>query len=417
MTSISSIPVGISPTDYNFSTFDLYGPVCIGVILSVFGCGIFCMQVGRYLTDFPNDQLWHKLAVLLALNIAQSASDCSRMVKILVLHPADLIYFLSLHSRPEEIISPSLSVVICAIVQFFFLFRFLQYAKLSVPPAKRGTLRYSAGIWTAATVLAFGVLLTLGAGIGEVVTFSKLPNYLYAYRGISAHSSFARTTVTWLSASAATDIFLSILIIFSLRRADLKNRQKAAGSDMISAMAQLALQSGIMITALQIATLIAYLRSNTAWADFPQIFISKFYSCSLLFALSLPRDLARNRTKTTKAQVASSRNLPIPLSMQRVTNSWKTRDVDGINAAYASQTFGPGTAAVRTSGSSFGNSEIGTETDLVGLDTRNEVGQLGTTGTMGQEPKSLTDTMGVVHFDVDEGYEKEKYGYDPSNRV
>ena len=88
--------------------------MCIGVLLSAFGCGALLAQVASYILSNSQERIWIKILLLvsggslqgrsvirrtrtdeqllLSLNIAQSACDCSRLVKILVLNPDDLIY-------------------------------------------------------------------------------------------------------------------------------------------------------------------------------------------------------------------------------------------------------------------------------------------------------------------------------------
>ena len=114
---------------------------------------------------------------------------------------------------------------------------------------------------------------------------------------------------------------------------------------MVRSLVRLAAQSGLLITALQILCLILYQVSDTAWSDFPAIFVSKVYSSTLLFALSLPRDIARTRSKPTSAD-SPRQSLPIPLTTPRHTTPWGFGHIAVPKPAFlesraAAQTFGP----------------------------------------------------------------------------
>ncbi|WRT69535.1 uncharacterized protein IL334_006522 [Kwoniella shivajii] len=264
--------------------FAIYGPLEIGTICSIFGMGL--LVVIGYFGDGSKGRWTTKSLVLvvLAVNFGQTISDCSRIIKLTTLHSADLLYFLNVRTRPEEVVSPILSVILSTITQLFLLRRCLLFAGVTRNPINRNTAMYKFKLWGLGGTGLIGVLFSSGTGLGVPI---RLWNIGTLARASQDHHLTLITTL-WLGSSSAIDILLSGYTIYALRKADKGNDER---NQVISALVRLTIQAGGLVTALQIATLIMYLRASSTWADFPAIFISKVYSMTLITSISKPRQI------------------------------------------------------------------------------------------------------------------------------
>ncbi|KAK1923730.1 hypothetical protein DB88DRAFT_492225 [Papiliotrema laurentii] len=270
------------------STFSIYGPIVIGTYIGVVGCGM--MLTLMYLAYCPHDTRWNKAMCISALGLAQSASDCSRVLKITV-KDQSIAYFLDLHARPEEIFSPVLNIVICTVVQIFLVNRCSAVLKASLPLEHKGRGWYRTRVRGLIAVLVLGVAVCFGSGLAAVIALKVGPR-LYANRAVDSTGTFPTLVTIWVSSTAATDIAISLIIVFQLLSA--KEGSARQSSRVIGAMIRVAFQGGGLVTALQIITLVTYLIGNSSWPDCTTIFMSKVYSLTLLAALALPR-YVRNR--------------------------------------------------------------------------------------------------------------------------
>ncbi|ORX37877.1 hypothetical protein BD324DRAFT_623624 [Kockovaella imperatae] len=302
-----------------YSNFEIYGPILIGTFLGVFGCGAVVLGTFMYLDRYRQSSWFSKslLIVVTLLNIAQSASDCSRVLKILVYYP-NLRYFLDLRTRPEEIISPVLSILICTIVQLFLVDRCLLFTRINQVPLERTSPHAKLSIWLMGGLLCIGVALSFAGGLGTAIALHDLDSFLQAFRGFNPTGTFPTLATIWLSASAATDILISSVIIYQLWNA-IHDKKKLIKSRMLSSMMTVMIHGGLVLTLLQVAILVTYFQSDSAWSDFPTIFISKVYSLTLLASWILPRqthDIPAPRQKVLRRahlSIPMTADLPAPI--------------------------------------------------------------------------------------------------------
>ncbi|WWC92967.1 uncharacterized protein L201_007930 [Kwoniella dendrophila CBS 6074] len=275
--------------------FDIYGPLEVGVLLSVFGFGLLAAIV--YFENCTKGD-WSTNSLILAvvaLNFGQTISDCVRIMRLTTLHSADIVYFLDVRQRPSEIVSPIISVTIATITQLFLLRRCLQFAGVTENPSNRSTTKNRLRVFGLAGLGLAGILLSFACGLGLPIRVWLLDTY------VAANQDHILTLVTtvWLATSAGVDILLSGYIIFKLRKAVKGNDD---GNKVIDTLIKLSMQAGGLVTALQVIALILYTcRVASTWADFPAIFISKVYSMTLIASISRPR---------RHANVARQMNLP-----------------------------------------------------------------------------------------------------------
>ncbi|WWC73534.1 uncharacterized protein I206_107506 [Kwoniella pini CBS 10737] len=272
--------VGISER----TLFAIYGPLEIGALISVFGFGLLLMHAFVYFGIYSKGGWKVKLLIIfvVVLCLGQTVSDCSRIIKLTTIHSADLVYFLTASERPEEIISPILSVTISTITQLFLLRRCLLFTGVTENPTNRSTTFYKLKVWGLAGFSLAVISLSFATGIGVPIRLRMLENIATAH----ADRHLDLLTIMWLSTSSAIDILLSGYIIFKLRNAVKHSEDR---NKVVDALIKLSFQAGGLVTALQLSALIIYLKATSTWADFPAIFISKVYAITLISSISTPR--------------------------------------------------------------------------------------------------------------------------------
>ncbi|WVR08206.1 hypothetical protein IAU60_005253 [Kwoniella sp. DSM 27419] len=276
-----------TPSQLRTAPFDIYGPIVIGMMVEVFGLGMLIILL--YFDSGSRGGRDIKILILLVLliNIAQTASDCSRVIKITVLHAGDLSYYLFIRQRPEFIVSPICSVILATTTQAFLIRRIMQFGLIITGPVNRlRTLQ----VWILGLALFAGAGLSFSCGLGSLIRIWQLENIYRARRG--ADHMFELLATIQLSTSTAVDIMISGIMIYHLRAA-LRTGEDRHG--IVSTLTKLALSSGAVVTTLQIAGLIAYLHTETVWSSFPLLFISKVYSMTLVAAVSQPQRTAKRR--------------------------------------------------------------------------------------------------------------------------
>ncbi|WVQ96111.1 hypothetical protein IAU59_003213 [Kwoniella sp. CBS 9459] len=269
--------------------FEIFGPILLGTVLSVFGFGLFCMQTALYFDSRPKASRTIKGIVVLALNFAQTICDCSRIFNTMILHALDLAFFLNARSRLDFTLSPILSVLIAAIVQMFLARRVVNFMGVTANPAKRSTWSYKVQTWGLAIMLGVGILLGLAGGWGVPLRAWVVGDLTRLHRGEEGDKLFTFLGKLWLGSVAATDILISGFMVYSLRTAAKASENRHR---VVSSLIQLTLSSGVIVTALQITALILFMGSTTAWSDLPVMFMSKVYSLTLVSAISQPQRAA-----------------------------------------------------------------------------------------------------------------------------
>ena len=77
--------------------------------------------------------------------------------------------FLDIQSRPEELISPVLSIIICTLVQLFLVDRALLFTRINQEPLDRTSVKSKVVVWGIGTVLCLGVALSFAGGLGTAI--------------------------------------------------------------------------------------------------------------------------------------------------------------------------------------------------------------------------------------------------------
>ncbi|KAL7424957.1 hypothetical protein Q5752_000644 [Cryptotrichosporon argae] len=278
-----------------FSLFSVYGPVMIGVLLSVFGLGII------------------------------------------------VLWFIDLHLRPEEVLSPLLGLFSSTIVQAFLAHRCILFSRILHAPDGRATVSSLLRKWVLTVVLSAGVVITFIGGFGASVYLTKIPTYIQAARTLDPHGTFQTFTTLWLTTSSLTDVMLAAVLIYELRSAVVKSRNR-----MINALIRIAVQSGAIVTAIQLATLVVYFAGRSSadgssWALWGPIFISKVYAITLIAALVQPREAARTRLALPlpPPQRRTTPTLPAIVAMPHLEDEWSTRPGFGNNTFGPYEEYGP----------------------------------------------------------------------------
>ncbi|KAI9633020.1 uncharacterized protein MKK02DRAFT_40401 [Dioszegia hungarica] len=279
------------------SPFLVWGPITIGILLSVFGMGIFLMQTIAYFDDTAStDSISLKSVILLilALNIGQTITDCSRLIKIDVWHAGDILYLSNVRARPEEVISPGISLAICTIAQIFLLRRCVKFARLATHTFQNrgGWVQYSRVVWR--VVLFLGIVFSVVCGVISINALGHLNSLIEADRKKYPGTTLARWSTAWLSLTSATDIALSATLLWELHDARKNEDTSYKGKRALRAMIRVAWSNGVLVGALQLVSLLFLELESSSWADFPQIFISKVYSITLLMSITSPISALRS---------------------------------------------------------------------------------------------------------------------------
>jgi hypothetical protein len=74
--------------------------------------------------------------------------------------------FIKSNDRPEELLSPVFSIVICTIVQIFLATRCIQFMQITGAPATRGSWAFRVRLLGVGAVLGTGIVISSGSGLG-----------------------------------------------------------------------------------------------------------------------------------------------------------------------------------------------------------------------------------------------------------
>jgi len=239
----------------------LFGPMLIGVVLNTTLYGVLLVQMLMYYQRYKRDRTWFRYLALYLL-IAETANvvfDIGLIYEPLITRYGTIMAqeISTLLLRPDA----AMTVAISTPVQLFVAWRVLVL-----------TERY---LWP--ILIALTSLISFGGGLSVTIMVSRHPDY-------AAFKSFNPFVITWLSASAACDVILSVALIYSLY-----TRKTGVGSSdrHVDRIIRLTLQTGSITAVTALLDLLVFLFTpgttlQFIW-DFP---LSKLYSNALFSTLN-----------------------------------------------------------------------------------------------------------------------------------
>ncbi|TFY83872.1 hypothetical protein EWM64_g153 [Hericium alpestre] len=241
----------------------VHGPMFIGTVVNAILYGISITQTYFYITSFKNDRIWMKLFILVIFvaDTANTVFDIQYMYSSLVNN----------YDSPVAIqkanwvfaTDPAMTSIIGTMVQLFFSWR-VKVLTNNTPVV---------------CLLAFGSIISGLGGIATSIAIGMVPDWL-------EFQKFEAPVIVWLTASAAVDTTITVILVAYLRR----HKTGFMGSDdVMNKIIRLTVQTGLVTSMWAIVDLGVYLGIPTGLHlafNFP---LSKLYSNSLLSSLNSRR--------------------------------------------------------------------------------------------------------------------------------
>ncbi|KAF5350322.1 hypothetical protein D9758_012803 [Tetrapyrgos nigripes] len=188
------------------------GPVLIGALMSYLLMGTLIVQLYIYYMSFPDDRLFVRLTVysVFVLDLVSTVAITNTVWLMLILGWGR---FENLHLVDWGFTTvPLWTSLSSAIVQVFFSWRVWMLG------SNRSINRYEKKFWMTMTVLIFAVSVTqVGGAIVSTARFVPISDLAFI-------SICFPSTATWLSASAAADVMITVCLTVLLGRAIAQSR-------------------------------------------------------------------------------------------------------------------------------------------------------------------------------------------------
>ncbi|KAI0089205.1 hypothetical protein BDY19DRAFT_944691 [Irpex rosettiformis] len=240
-----------------------YGPIFIGMTFNILLYGIMITQTYLYFDSFKRDKLWIKLFVILLFlcDTLNSAFDIS-FVYIPLVNNFGNINALSYASWIFST-DPAMTAIIACMVQTFFAWR----------------VKVLSGSWILVLcIVSCSVCQCLG-GLATSIACRIIPEFIYFQK-------FEVVVIIWLSCSAAADMFITISLVWHLR----KHKTGLIGTDdMVNRVIKLTVQTGMITTVCAIVDLVLFLVTPAGLHLIFNLPLSKLYTNSLMSTLNSRR--------------------------------------------------------------------------------------------------------------------------------
>ncbi|KAI0269764.1 hypothetical protein BC834DRAFT_569779 [Gloeopeniophorella convolvens] len=248
------------PPPFNFAKI-AHGPLLIGTMLNTLLYGISITQTFIYFSTFKKDRTWMKLVVLFIFlaDTMNSVFDIEYIYNALVNN----------YNNPQAIMKanwvfgtdPAMTAIIGATVQIFFAWR----------------VKVLTNSYIASAFIAVGALVECLGGIGTSIAIGIVPQWL-------EFQKFKVTVIIWLAASTVTDIAITTILVWHLRRH--KGSFKVS-NDILDKLIRMTVQTGLVTSIWATLDLALYLGVPNSGAHLAfNLALSKLYSNSLLSSLN-----------------------------------------------------------------------------------------------------------------------------------
>ncbi|KAK4688006.1 hypothetical protein P7C73_g2116, partial [Tremellales sp. Uapishka_1] len=248
--------------------------------------------------DSPPDPL----QLLAIINILETASTFSRLVKLVAKHAGDVAYFLDFNQRIEDFAGPFLTYLICTVCRIFFFYKALSFSlamrhglgeKMSVFMKTIVALICAGILASLAGTIAIPVVLKVGDGKAKrkaQADFSEqhYKSYLSVV-GADGHFTGSYSTIIefMIYLSLGLDLTLVCFMAIELHQA---RTGFGASDSVLDVLTTTAVRNGSLALSTQIGQLVVFrLNKKTAWFELPLTCISKIYAITIMSMLTAPR--------------------------------------------------------------------------------------------------------------------------------
>ncbi|KDR77699.1 hypothetical protein GALMADRAFT_138763 [Galerina marginata CBS 339.88] len=245
----------------SYAALSLFGPFVIGAFLNAILYGVFMVQCYMYYQTYKKDA---KRVRCLVLYLA-IMETCNTVINFgLIFEPLVLKF----GNQQAFVVSPTSlvldgisTVLISTPVQFFAAWRIYVVSESIIMPV---------------IIVFFGTCSLIG---GSALSISV--SFIREWAGFQR---FGGALITWLSASAAADVLITISLCWSLHRR--KTGMKVT-DDKVAKLVRLTMQTGLLTTIFALLDVILALTVHGASVNFAlDLPLSKLYSNSLLSTLN-----------------------------------------------------------------------------------------------------------------------------------
>ncbi|THV00032.1 hypothetical protein K435DRAFT_855137 [Dendrothele bispora CBS 962.96] len=285
---------------------DVLGSLLIGTWLNAMLYMLEILQVYRYFDNYTTDRLIFKIAVIAVFlldTLCTIAACASVYLKYSVLHWGDEIY---LQQQYWPIPVYLVTTGTCAsVVQIFMLSRYWHLTRRKLVTC----------------IIAFMILISLGGSLYSAFIIATFREY-------SQRSAAVLSATVWFIASAVTDLFIAIALIFRLVSTEVQHKSAKR-------LCVLSLKTGSLLALSAVVSLIAYV-SNTE-GNVCLIFgycLGRIYALTLLYSLNVRMSLQQHETMLDAESIfltadsARTRTLQPSQSKAIVSNSTYTDPCD-----------------------------------------------------------------------------------------
>ncbi|KAI9571714.1 hypothetical protein HD554DRAFT_1809965 [Boletus coccyginus] len=240
----------------------IYGPMFIGAFLNAILYGATVVQALIYFQTFKGDTRWMKMFVfyLLFCETLNTGFNFGLVYEPLIIRYGTLRV---LTTAPTMILTcPVTTVIISLPVQLYIAWRVRVMSRSNILPA----------------IISFFAIASFGGGVATTTLITLINSQ---YDRVSTTSG---AVVTWLAASAITDIIITASLVYSLLQ---KRTGFAATDDIINRIIRLTVQTGL-ITAMAATVDVALfltLKGQT-WNFITDLALPKLYTNTLLSSLN-----------------------------------------------------------------------------------------------------------------------------------
>lgn len=243
-----------------------FGPFVTGIMMQQLFLGVFCVQVYDYWRMFPTDTSFNRgiVAALTITTVLQGTMD------FINLYRNSVTYYGNFAKFDEQDWSLFWEIGVTAIAgtiaQIFFLERCYSATKNKLVLIIIGAL----------------IALSLGFGVASSVEFQRIVK-------LSEVPKIPIPIVGWLSLTAALDVLISAVLIWTLLRVRTPFRKTEA---VITKIIRVTAETSSLTASIAVINLVLYQAlPGEAYHLLPQLIMGKMYAISVMVTLSSRKDL------------------------------------------------------------------------------------------------------------------------------
>ncbi|PBK63495.1 hypothetical protein ARMSODRAFT_942278 [Armillaria solidipes] len=240
-----------------------HGPMIIGLYINIILLGIIATQMYMYLNAYRKDRLWMKIfvVVLFVANVANTAFLCKFLYTSLILNFGDDAYL----ARADWVFAtdPALTGIIAGMVQLFFAWRVKVLTN---------------NLWLVG-IVAVCALAGTGAAIATSFEVGNTPEFV-------KFQDFKVVVIIWLAAECISDILISGILVWQLKR---RKTGFQSTDELVDRIIRLTVQTGLITSICAIIDLALFLSDPTGTHLIFNFPLSKLYTNTMMSTLNSRR--------------------------------------------------------------------------------------------------------------------------------